>query len=68
MFISDIDEEELDWQLRTHQCHFDDSGPDVALPLRPNPPARHAVGPWLPVLRLAARFLRTAAPQNIDAT
>ena len=26
-FISDIDEEELDWQLRTHQCYFDDSGP-----------------------------------------
>ncbi len=26
-FISDIDKEELDWQLRTHQCYFDDSGP-----------------------------------------
>lgn len=26
-FIKDIDEEELDWQLRTHQCYFDDSGP-----------------------------------------
>ena len=26
-FISDIDVEELDWQLRTHQCYFDDSGP-----------------------------------------
>ena len=26
-FMSDIDEEELDWQLRTHQCYFDDSGP-----------------------------------------
>ena len=47
-FISDIDEEELDWQLRTHQCNFDDSGPDVALPLRPNPPAKHAVGHGFP--------------------
>ena len=26
-FITGIDEEELDWQLRTHQCYFDDSGP-----------------------------------------
>lgn len=26
-FITGIDEEELDWQLRTHQCNFDDSGP-----------------------------------------
>lgn len=26
-FITCIDEEELDWQLRTHQCYFDDSGP-----------------------------------------
>ena len=26
-FMSDIDEEELDWQLRTHQCYCDDSGP-----------------------------------------
>ena len=26
-FITCIDEEELDWQFRTHQCNFDDSGP-----------------------------------------
>lgn len=26
-FITGIDEEELDWQLRTHQCNVDDSGP-----------------------------------------